>query len=165
LPLAALPGLPAPACPGPRQAAWNRRLARYRRLVAQMEAEAATGGYRAANDDYAFTVAALGARFGSWEKACRSKEGGRLCETALDRLDEAEDAYARDHTTPMLKAAVLLALTPAPNLHALLLKIGIMHEHQLEMGDDLTRHPLEVVQEDVRRLASAANASGDQSCS
>lgn len=155
LPLAALPGLSAQSCPGPgRATTWHRRLARYQRLAAEMEADAATGAYRAANDRHARNVAAIEARFGSWQQACRSKGGGPLCEAALDRLDEAEDAYARDFTTPMMKSAVFLSLTPAPDLHALLLKIRIIHEHRLDTYERMSRHPLEVLQVDVIKLAA-----------
>lgn len=69
--------------------------------------------------------------------------------TAIDR---AEDAYWRRCTDPMQKAAVALALTPAPDIPAVRAKIAVMRAHELEELECMERHPLEVVEEDLGRL-------------
>lgn len=178
LPVLALAGFPASAqatvperglspSPNPAQALWNRRLARYRRLHARWKAEAETGAFRAANDLYYREQAGLSARFGSWEKARRSRIGKPLCAAAFARVSAAEDAYYDRCTAPMHRAAIRLALTPAPDLQALLVKINLILEHQFETFDCAVEHPYEVLRDDVRRLAIAARrqaggTSGEQ---
>jgi len=165
LPVLALAGLPAPLqgtvperglspSSAAAEARWNRRLAHYRRLHAHWKAEAESGAFRAANDCYQQVYTQLSARFGSWEKARRSRIGKPLCAAAFASIDAAEDAYYDRCTAPMHQAATRLALTPAPDLQALRAKIEIMHRHQLETDDDLPRHPFELLGEDVGRLAA-----------
>jgi len=163
LPVLALVGLPSPAVIASRAAArqsspdheiWNRRLARYRRLHARWKAEAESGTFRAANDRYNREHAELSARFGSWAAALESDEGRPLCEAAFEHLDAVENAYYDRFTAPAHRAAVLLALTPAPDLEALSTKIRVMAEHKLDEADSLERPALEVLAEDVRLLAS-----------
>ncbi|MEA3031274.1 MAG: hypothetical protein QOG13_2599 [Sphingomonadales bacterium] len=161
LPIVALAGLPAPAViasraaarqSSPCQARWNRRLARYRRLHARWKAEAETGAFRAANDEYNRARAALIARFGSWERALRSRTGKPLCAAAFARVSRAEDVYYDRSTAPLNRAAIQLVQTPAPDLLALLAKIEIIHEHRLDSDDDMRRTPIDVLREDVKRL-------------
>ena len=128
------------------------RLARYRRLHAKWKAEAETGAYRAANDTYYHAQAALIARFGSWERARRSRTGKPLCTAAFARVSAAEDAYYDHCTAPMYRAAARLVETPAPDLHALLAKIDVITEHGLDTHDDMRRRPIDVLREDVKRL-------------
>jgi hypothetical protein len=168
LPLAALAGptaAPIIATPRPIRGkqsgldgdTWTRRLAHYRRLHACAKAEAETGEFRAANDRYNRIYEELTARFGSWPKACRSKIGKPLCAAAYARVAAAEDAYYRQHTKPVQKAARRLARTPAPNLDALRAKIEVMREQEFESSDGGASDPLEVVWQDVRRLMAAAS--------
>lgn len=163
LPVLALIGLPISAMgavaerelspsPSPAQALWNRRLARSRRLHARWKTEAESGAFRAANDRYKREHAELIARFGSWEKACRSRTGKPLCTAAFTRIEAAEDAYYDTCTAPMHRAAARLIGTPAPDLPALLAKIEIIREHELDTFDDLPTHPLDALREDVGRL-------------
>jgi len=67
-------------------------LARYRRLHARWKAEAESDAFRAANLRYNRIHAELSARFGSWDKARRSRTGKPLCAAAFARIDAAEDA-------------------------------------------------------------------------
>lgn len=163
LPVLALTGFTAPviATPDPIRGArqsslahtlWNRRLARYRSLHARWTVEAESGAFRAANDEYNRARANLIARFGSWEKALRSRIGRPLCATAFARVNAAEDAYYDRFTAPLNRAVIQLVQTPAPNLPALLAKIEIIREHELESHDDMPRPPIELLQEDVKRL-------------
>ncbi len=138
-----------------REGRWNRRLARYRRLHAYWKAEAESGAFRQANDRYNRVYAELSARFGSWEKARKSRIGKPLCRAAFARVSVAEDAYYDRCTAPMYKAAIRLVLAPAPDLPALLAKIEIIHEHGLDTFEDMPRYAFEVLREDVERLASA----------
>jgi hypothetical protein len=166
LPVLALVGFPASAMgtvperdlspsPSPAQALWNRRLARYRRLHTRWKTEAESGAFRAANDRYHREHADLVARFGSWDKACRSRTGKPLCTAAFTRIEAAEDAYYDNCTTPMHHAAARLIGTPAPELPALLAKIEIIREHELDTFDDMPKHPLDTLREDVAGLIGA----------
>jgi len=58
----------------------------------------------------------------------------------------------------MHKAIVLLVLTPAPDLEALMIKIRVMHEHELDEFSSMERPVLEVLAEDVRRLAGVGES-------
>lgn len=166
LPVLALAGLPAPVIASREtarqsskaRALCGRRLARYRRLRARWEAEAETGAFRAANDEYNRARAELIARFGSWEKALRSRTGKSLCAAAFARVDAAEDTYYDRFTAPLNRAIIRLALTPAPDLPALLAKIEVIHDHELDSDNDMRRAPIEVLREDVGRLVAAGDS-------
>ncbi|HEY0012191.1 MAG TPA: hypothetical protein VGB79_04990 [Allosphingosinicella sp.] len=150
--------LPAPTVesraeqPTPDRTLWNRRLAAYRRLAARTREAAETGFYRQANDRYEHEQAALAHRFGSWEAAHASEQGRPLCDAAFAHVDAAEEAFYDRCTAPMQRAAVRLALTPVPSLEALLAKIRIMAEHELDELGCMTRPVLAVLAHDVRRL-------------
>jgi hypothetical protein len=47
-------------------------------------------------------------------------------------MNAAEDAFYDNFTAPLQRAAVRLALTPAPDIEALLVKIRVMQEHELD---------------------------------
>lgn len=171
LPVLALAGFPAPAViatpdliggkqSSPARALWHRRLTRYRRIHARWKTEAESGAFRAANDAYKRARAGIIARFGTWEKALRSRTGKPLCKAAFTRIDAAEDAYYDTCTAPMHRAPVSLIRTPAPGLRALLAKIEIIQEHELEMFDDMPVHPLEALRMDMTRLAGAGPFTG-----
>lgn len=55
----------------------------------------------------------------------------------------------------MERAAVRLALTPAPDLPALLAKIRVMEEHELNELESMSRPVLEVLAEDMEYLLVA----------
>lgn len=164
LPVLILTGLPSPvtartpADPGrTRQSstareAWDRRLARYLRLHDRWKAEAETGAFRAANDEFAGARAGLVARFGSWEKARKSRIGKPLCRVAFARVSEAEDAFYDRFTAPLNRAIIQLVHTPVPDLPALLAKIEVIQKHEPDAEDGLRRPPIELLREDVRRL-------------
>jgi hypothetical protein len=159
LPIAALPTAVIASAPkesSPARTLWNRRLATYRRLAARTREAAETGFYRQANDLYEREQAALALRFGSWPAARESKEGRPLCRAAFERLDAAEEAFYDRCTAPMQRAAARLAVTPASDMEALLEKIRIMQERELDELDCMDRPLLEVLAEDVRRLSLEA---------
>jgi hypothetical protein len=158
LPLAALPAaaqykrgqllVTVPTC----SQTWNRRLAEYRRRHASWKHEAEAGAFHAANEEYNRHFADLSARFGSWHEALRSPIGAPLCRAAFAPAAAAEKAFYDDFTAPLQRAAVRLALTPAPDLEALLAKIRVMHEQELDELGRMTRSVLEVLADDVERL-------------
>jgi hypothetical protein len=165
LPIAALPAAPVIARSAAKpvlsevegqsshtRTLWTRRLATYRRLAARTKEAAETGFYRQALDRYDREQAALAERFGSWEAARASEQGRPLCRAAFERVDAAEEAFYDRCTAPMHRAAVRVALTPAPNLEALLAKIRIMHEHELGELASMTRPALEVLAEDTKQI-------------
>lgn len=155
LPLAALPGEPLGlfAGAGPDAAIWNVRLDSYRRLAERARAAAETGWFRAANDTYYRLCDEIAARFGGEAAAARSAEARALRKEGLCRVSRAEDLYWRRCTAPMQEAAAALAFTPAPNLAAVRAKIAILRAHELDEAEVLARNALELVDEDLRRLA------------
>jgi hypothetical protein len=157
LPIAALPvperGL-SPT-PDPARTLWTRRLAVYRRCHARWKEAAETGFFRAANEEYNRVYSDLIARHGSWQKARRWRRDGPQCAAAFARISAAEETFYHRCTAPMQRAAGRLALTPPPNLEALLAKIRAMHEHELGELGCMTRPVLQVLAEDVERLIDA----------
>jgi hypothetical protein len=112
--------------------------------------------------------------FGSSKKADDAFEQEKLSiEGAFGReyrsTDEGEAAFQvafasrlqaeRDHTVqfsvPMWRAAVRLALVPAPNLAAALFKVELILREELDNDAGMSRGPFEVVQEDMERLRAA----------
>ena len=141
-----------PSCLHAAHETWNRRLAEYRRLAAAKEAEETTGAFRAASDLYDVERAAIVARFGSWHAARETEQGRALCRAAFTPMSAAEEAFYDDFTAPLQRAAVRLALTPPPDLPALLAKIRVMQDQELDELEGMTRPVLEVLADDVRRL-------------
>jgi hypothetical protein len=117
---------------------WDSRLTRYRRLAESAKAAAETGWFRAANDRYNREFAA-------------ADEGQR--KAAFTRVTKAENLYYDRHTAPLMRAATLLAATPAPDLAALLAKICVMQAHELQEEGALPKPALELLAEDAGRLA------------
>jgi hypothetical protein len=162
LPAPALPApaLPAPAEPSPDRAAWERRLGEYLRIAREAEEAAESGWFAAANARYRAEYEAVAARFGSWEAAAASPEGRRLRRAAFARVCEAEELYWDRCTEPMQKAAVALALTPAPDVAAVRDKARAMRLLQLHELDCMTRDCFEVIEEDLGWLAAVARLQG-----
>jgi hypothetical protein len=133
-----------------------RRLARYRRLAARAKEAAETGFLRAANLRYGRERAEVEARFGSWEAAAATPEGRKLRRAAFRRVSRAEDAFYRVCAAPLHRAAILLALTPAPDPRALIEKIAVIQAHKLHEDGIMPRCALDVLAEDVERLANRA---------
>lgn len=133
-------------------AEWNHRFGDYRRLVAEAEEAAATGWFAAANARYDRAQAEIAARFGSWEAAADRADGRRARRAAFRRVAKAEDGYWARCTAPMQRAAVILALTPAPDLEALSAKIAVMRELRLHELSRMKRDCFNVLEEDVRQL-------------
>lgn len=130
---------------------WNRRLAEYRKRFTRWQNETDSGAF-AANEEYNRHYAALSARFGSWLDALRSPIGTPVCRAAFAPMSAAEETFYDDFTAPMLRAAVRLALTPAPDLPALLEKILVAYEQELDELESMERPVLEVLAGDVDLL-------------
>jgi hypothetical protein len=132
---------------------WNRRFACYRHLSERTREAAETGFFRAANDRYNRERAALETRYGSWEAAATTPDGRALRAAIFAPVAAADEAFYDRCTKPMQQAAALLALTPAPDLPALLAKIRVMQEQELDELDIVGRPVLEVLADDVERVA------------
>jgi hypothetical protein len=85
----------------------------------------------------------------------RSPIGEQLCLAAFAPVKAAENAYYHNFTDPMCRAAIRLALTPVPDLQALLTKIRVIKEQELDEAASMTRPVLEVLAEDVDALIVA----------
>jgi hypothetical protein len=134
-------------------AAFARRVARYRRLAARARHAAETGFLRAANLRYGRERAEVEARFGSWEAAAATPEGRKLRRAAFGRVSRAEDAFYKGCAAPLHRAAILLALTAASSPRALIEKIAVIQAHKLHEDGIMPRCALDVLAEDVERLA------------
>jgi hypothetical protein len=141
--------------PNPARTLWNRRLAEYRRRHASWKHEAEAGAFHSANEEYNRHYADLSARFGGWFEALRSPIGAPLCRAAFAPVAAAEEAFYDDFTAPLQRSAVRLALTPPPDLEALLAKIRVMQEDELDELGSMARPVLEVLAYDVARLIKA----------
>jgi hypothetical protein len=143
---------PVEALPSSRAATrWDSRLTRYRRLAESAKVAAETGWFRAANDRYNREIAA--------QNPAHPEEGLSLSKARLEghqaafaRVTKAENLYYDRHTAPLLRAAALLAATPAPDLPALLAKIRVMQAHELQEEGALPKPALELLAEDVESL-------------
>jgi hypothetical protein len=153
VPIAACIPIPALLAAAPDRRLWDRRLTRYRWLAARAERAATSGWFREANYRYYRDVAVAEARFGSRKEAERSPEGTKLWDAIWGRMVDAENLYWEQCSAPMIKAAVTLILTPAPDAEALIAKLRVMRERELETLEDMPRHPLELLEEDVTRLS------------
>jgi hypothetical protein len=135
---------------------FSRRLARYRRLAARAQHAAETGFLRAAKDLYDRDRAEVEARFGSWEAAAATPAGRKLRRAAFRRVSRAEEAFYRGCAAPLHRAAILHALTPARDPGALVEKIAVIQAHKLHEEGIMPRCALDVLEEDVERLARRA---------
>jgi hypothetical protein len=156
VPIAACIPAPALLAAVPDRRLWDRRLACYRRLSARAERAATSGWFREANDRYYRDFAAAEARFGRRKEARHSPEGTKLWDAIWGRMVDAENLYWEQCSAPMIEAAVALILTPVPDADALIAKLRVMRERELETFEDMQRHPLEVLEEDVGRLRPRA---------
>lgn len=145
-----VPGRGLSPSPAPPRTLWNRRLATYRRLAARTKEAGETGFYRQALDRYDREVAAIEQSFGGRT----APEARRLIRAAFERVDVVEQAYYDRCTAPMQRAAVRLALTPAPDVPGLLAKIRVAQEHELDELEGMPRPVLDVLAEDVRRMTA-----------
>jgi hypothetical protein len=113
---------------------WTARLARYRALAARTKTAAETGWFRAANDRF-------------------NRESTTPGSDGFARISRAEDLYWRRCTAPLAAAAEALVLTPAPDGEALRAKLAVIRVHQLHEEGSMERDCIEVLEEDVGRLA------------
>jgi hypothetical protein len=97
------------------------------------------------------------ARFGSWEDAAATPAGRKLRRAAFRR---AEEAFHRGCAAPLHRAAILLALTPAPDPRALIDKIAVVQAHKLHEEGIMPRCALDVLADDVERLAPSGLRRG-----
>jgi hypothetical protein len=80
------------------------------------------------------------------------REKVRVPIAPFERLDRAEQLYWRRCTAPADKAAIALALTPAPDIAALRAKLAVLRAHALDEEDALPHPALKLVDEDLRRM-------------
>jgi hypothetical protein len=123
--------------------------------LAERAREAAETGFLAeANARYAREREILADPFGDCGTAADSTEAPGFPEAAFARVSHAEEIFYNRCTAPMLRAAILVALTPAPHVPALIQKVRIMQGHHLQEVDAMPRPILEILCDDIRRLQS-----------
>ena len=132
-------------------AAWDKAFADYVCFDALQDADHTFGGYAAALEDHTLTKVRLIERFGKAYSA--TPEAAAEAEAAFEKVSEAERTREAKYLRPYWKSAIALAMTPAPNLAAAIFKVQLVKREQLERDGDMPRDPMEIVNEDMARLA------------
>jgi hypothetical protein len=136
LPLASVRAEPVEAPTFADRKTWDRNLARYQSLAARAKKAEETGWFRAANE--------------RWYR--ESADPGTDRKAAFAGMTRAENLYWHRCTAPMQEAAVVLVLTPSPDLNALCAKLAVIRTHHLHEPKSMDRDCLDVLEEDLRRL-------------
>ncbi|MEG3144195.1 hypothetical protein U1839_05970 [Sphingomonas sp. RT2P30] len=136
----------------PERAKWDRRLKCYTILKALADADDKFGLLAEACEVGAAARYQMEADHGTWARAVAHPVAGKQCEAICEAEYAASDAHYRDYIIPADKAAILLALTPAPDVEAAVFKIAMIKEESLDNHAWLKRHPMEIVREDMARL-------------
>ena len=130
---------------------WDRRLFDYQRLDASQNADADFGQYRKSEDEFTMSKARIERAYGKHFN--RHPEAVAEWEKVWARLTEAEERRYQAFLLPMWEAAIALAMTPAPDLTAALYKIEVIKHEDLDNDRNMPRDPMEIVAEDMTRLA------------
>ena len=131
---------------------WNRRVAEWRKLNALMNAERKWGACSRSNEDLKRLEYEMVAKHGTWQAAFASEEDGARCAAFNKESDALCAAEVANYVDPADRAAIALALTPAPDLDAMLLKIAVIEEHELDNMTWMTRDVMDVLREDAARF-------------
>jgi hypothetical protein len=135
---------------------WKRRLLRWRSSNLLMRADEQFGDYRHESDEQELERAELVARYGSIPAAKADPAGREAWESLWARMSATEERRNRRFIARADRAAAVLMLTPAPDMEAIELKIEVIKEHELDNWKGMPREPIDVIAEDLRRLATGA---------
>lgn len=131
---------------------WEVALQRFRMCEAMKDADEYFGDLAEAGRAHDEHKRQRVRRFGPEGKTQTMPEAMAAREEAWAAMTAAEDAHYKNFIVPIDKAAIALALTPAPNLDALLIKIDIIKRFELDNTKFMPRDPMEIVREDFARL-------------
>ena len=138
-------------------AEWDRRLADYLRADALQFADSEFGAYFAAGEKHSLAGIRLESRFGPAYRG--NPEAKALADAAYAEVDAANTLWVKTYLEQFWEAARDLACSPAPTLAAALFKVALIHSEDLGNDGAMTRDPMQIVSEDMARLA------GEQPCS
>jgi len=131
---------------------WCAHLFEYRRLKALMDADEALGPTAASEVEQDCARALLAERHGGREAAMRNPTAAAEFKAIMEADNAACARQFREFVTPCDLAAVRLAVTPAPNLDAAILKIAIIKERELDSFGEMPGDPFDFVAADLERL-------------
>lgn len=132
-------------------ARWNAAAATYLLRDGLALADRTFGDYAKASVAFDHAKAEIEAKFG---KNFRAVAGGsEAFDPVWDQMQAAGDTQYQDFLAPLWAAARELALTPAPTLAAALFKVEVIRHEELDNDIYMTRDPMQLVAEDMARLA------------
>ncbi len=132
---------------------WDRRHHEFQRLRALRDAEAAFGALARAEETNRAERESVAKLYGTRPNASKSPEGSAAFNAAFAAISKAEQTFDREFATPLDQAAQLLVLTPAPDLAAITVKIGVIAAFELDNDSAMPREPIDIIKEDAARLA------------
>lgn len=136
------------ATPDPR---WNAVAATYLLRDGLALADRNFGDYAKADVRFDHAKADIEAKHGRDFRA--STEGSKSFDIIWADMKAAEGAQYENFLAPLWEAARQLALTPAPTISAIMFKIDVIRQEELDNDIYMTRDPMELVSEDMARLA------------
>lgn len=132
-------------------ARWNAAAASYFLRDGLALADRTFGEYAKATVAFDHAKADIEATYGRDYRA--SDEGSNAFEPIWETMKAAVEAQYQNYLAPLWQAARDLALTPAPTLPAALFKVEVIRHEELDNDIYMTRDPMEVIAEDMARLA------------
>ena len=73
-------------------------------------------------------------------------------EAVWNAMTASEAARFKDYLAPLWRSARMVALASAPNFAAILVKIKISKEEELDNDGEMMRDPMDLIREDIRRV-------------
>lgn len=138
--IAAAAAVPATAAASSRSE-WDRRVLAYRAAELLRRADEKFG--------------ALANAMEAWLVAKHESGDEKPSDGAFERIRTAEERHYRAYCDQVEEAAIALAMTPAPNLDAVEIKLAVIEREDLA-GSERPLPLMDMIAADVRRLVSEA---------
>lgn len=134
---------------------WDKLMIALCLKTALRKADEGFGALAKANREHDDLYMPLKSKYGihGIKEGCSATELEAL-RASRDRSDEAANQHYDRYYIPENNAAIAVVMSPAPNVEALLDKIRLVVEYDLDSDRDMKRDPMEIVLEDVRRLGA-----------
>ncbi len=135
------------------QVAWASAVTRYKIADALYRANDAFGRGKAANEEHDREVYAGEQACGTFLAASKHPVFGPRMAAALTAANAADDRAHYEIIKPADAAAIMLALTPAPDADALLFKVEVIARYELDNHRDFPGNPFDHIEAEAKRLA------------
>lgn len=135
-----------------RRVAWDRALAAYHAARIIMEASESFGPQFEQSEEWGRERARLESEYGSYENAKAHPEGKLLAAAAWDKSQAADEAAAERFFQPLWTAANQVAVTPAPDMAALRIKLDIITREEVWNDPYFTGDAFKMVEAEARAL-------------